>query len=221
MNELARRHVAHAIMLGGPFVVLAIMAGMLHLTHPDRRKRAVPTAWRRTLSGTWAVAAALHVSVIQEHLAQSLMLAVFFVLISAVQAVYSVFVWRRVSPRLLLLGLGTSSVVVALWSWTRIVSVPFGFGPREPVGVVDALCTAVEVLACMVSIRLLILARPALPSSPGYLGVGDLEAAQVAVGVQFGSDGECGGRHQIRMSKNRGDLAGAPRSFHPAGGLPE
>lgn len=156
-------------MLGGPFVLLAGLFGLLELTRPNRAPRApgVPT----TLLGlAWAAAATTHLTVIGEHFHESSLLGAFFLLLSLAQYAYALAVSFHSSQRLLLAGLAANLSVLLLWAYTRTIALPFGIGPRESVGAADLTATTCEVVAVVLTWIALRRAGAQLAPSPGHFG---------------------------------------------------
>ncbi len=150
MSELLRQHGAHAIVLGGPLLVMAAMLLLLRHGDPARERRAA-TSSLLPLSLCWWASGVIHLLVIGEHFEQAAALGVFFLVLAAVQLSYALMIAKRASRQLLLLGLLTNVAVIALWTWTRTVDVPFGLGAREPVGAVDLASTALEAAAVLLA----------------------------------------------------------------------
>lgn len=156
MSVFLRQHLAHMITLGGPFVVLLGMAGTLRLTDPHRRRAARPAPGVHVLLAVaWCASAGIHLAVTPEHFAEGTALGVFFLALSLAQLSYAALLARRPSPSLLLSGVAGNVAVVTLWAYSRLVAVPFGLGDREPVGLLDAAATALEVAAVVVALVLL------------------------------------------------------------------
>lgn len=161
MSEFLARHGAHIIVLGGPIVVLAGMFVVLELTKPERA-RARQTVLTRVLALAWAAVATTHLTVIKEHFGESPVLGSFFLVLSLVQYGYAVALLVHVTRRLLVLGLIANTSVILLWTYTRVVAIPFGLGGREPVGAVDLLATALEIGTVVVTLLVLTTATGAL-----------------------------------------------------------
>ena len=157
MSGFLARHGAHILVLGGPVVLLAAMFAMLELTRPDRTRRS-SSVLTRLLALTWAAVATTHLTIIREHFAESAVLGSFFLMLSLAQYGYAAAVLLRPSRRLLIVGMVTNLSVVLLWTYTRVVAIPFGLGPREPVGTVDLVATALEIVT--VALTSIALRRP-------------------------------------------------------------
>jgi hypothetical protein len=138
------QHLSHLLMLGLP-----LLAFVLILWGEWQRTAAVPVPLalvRRGVAGLGA--GVLHAGVIGHHLGESALLGAFFALLAATQvglALSLLFGARSVVQ----LSVFVQGGVVCLWLWTRTVGIPFGLagGRREEIGVLDLLCTALELTA--------------------------------------------------------------------------
>lgn len=166
MSEFLARHGAHLVVLGGPVVVLAGLFLMLELTRPDRTRRSA-NLWTWLLALTWAAVATVHLTVIAEHFREAVALGIFFLILSVAQYSYAVTVIRRASTRVLLIGMAASTAVILLWTYTRVVAIPFGIGPREPVETADLTATLLEV-GTVVLTALALSSRARVRSTAGY-----------------------------------------------------
>lgn len=156
MTTFLAQHAAHLIMFGGPLLVLGAMMLRLHLTDPARVARRPPRSRLiLVLAATWVAAAGVHLSVTPEHFREATLLGVFFLLLAGVQVTYAVALLRRPEQKLLLAGMVTNAAVIALWLWSRTISVPFGIGGREAVGATDLACTVIEAVSLALSVILL------------------------------------------------------------------
>lgn len=144
MSEFLSRHGAHIVVLGGPVVVLVALFAMLELTRPDRPRRD-SGVWTWLLALTWAAVATTHLTVIAEHFREAAVLGIFFLVLSIAQYGYATAVILRSSTRLLVIGFAMNLSVILLWTYTRVVAIPFGLGPREPAEAADLTATALEV----------------------------------------------------------------------------
>jgi hypothetical protein len=95
--------------------------------------------------------AVIHISSGVEHVKESLVFAIVFMLAAALQAVWAVVVWRRSSRRVLLFGLGLNLGIAIVWVLSRTTGLPVGPGAFTPeaVGLADAQSTANELLGCV------------------------------------------------------------------------
>jgi hypothetical protein len=145
------RHGAHLIVMGGPFL---LMIGMFAALQLDGRARLRTTSSPLValLAVCWVASATIHLLVIREHFDEALALGLFFLVTTVVQCGYALAVSLRPSRQLLAAGLTANLGMIALWAYTRMVSVPFGLGPRERVGVADVTATAFEAVAVMLAV---------------------------------------------------------------------
>ena len=87
-----------------------------------------------------------------------------FVAMGLIQVAAALFLLRRRPSRRVLYGVIVANVgIAALWAWTRFVALPMGpdAGSKEAVGMWDALCTAIEVLAAAVIVFAMTKTHPA------------------------------------------------------------
>ena len=105
-----------------------------------------------TLGLVWLVvacsagAAAVHGAVIGEHFRESVLYGWFFVLAALAQLAWAVLVARRPDRDLLLAGVIGNTLVILLWTVSRISGLPVGPEPwkAETVGPPDAIATTLE-----------------------------------------------------------------------------
>lgn len=172
MSGFLARHGAHIVVLGGPIVLLAGLFAMLELTRPGRT-RTRSSASTRLLALTWAAVATTHLTIIGEHYEESAVLGTFFLVLSLAQYGYAVAVLIRANTQLLVVGMIANASVVLLWVYTRVVAIPFGLGPREPIGTVDMVATGLEVATVALTLIALrgtraVALRAATPHSPSF-----------------------------------------------------
>jgi hypothetical protein len=93
-------------------------------------------------------AAAVHVFVIEAHLAEYWLFGVFFAVLAALQAAWAVAVLLRPTRRLLSWGAVGNAIVVGVWLVSRTVGLPLGpeAGSPEAVGFIDTAATVFEAL---------------------------------------------------------------------------
>ena len=120
----------------------------------DRRSAPVPridSTLALVLALTWS-AGLIHVVAAIGHLDGYAPFAVFFETLALAQLLWGVAVYRSPSNRLLWLGGLGSLAVVALWCISRTAGVPIGPHPwsPEPVGAIDAVCSADELVLAIV-----------------------------------------------------------------------
>lgn len=112
----------------------------LHRPTPPR----IPLARVVTVTGC-VVAAGIHVAVCPEHLREGVRFAAFFAALSLAQLATAAVAGRR--ERLPIAALvAVNGGAAALWALTRTVSLPFGLAEREPVGVLDLVTVAIELV---------------------------------------------------------------------------
>jgi hypothetical protein len=120
---------------------------------------------------SWS-AGLIHVKAGIDHLHEHVLVSVAFGLVAAAQLVWGIAVYRRPTRGLLAAGAALSVVVVALWAMSRVAGLPVGAGrfSPEPVGALDAVASADEVV-------LALLALLHLRAGPAARGVAPLAAA--------------------------------------------
>lgn len=126
-------------------------AGLRPAAEARRRGEAVAVA------GLLAVAGAIHVVAGVDHAPEYLPFAVAFFAMAAFQLLAAAAVARGTTTDALRGAIvGLSVAVAALWAVSRLVGLPIGPEPWQPeaVGVQDAVCTAAEVLAAVLMLRM-------------------------------------------------------------------
>lgn len=103
-----------------------------------------------------AVAGAVHLAVVPEHLEEYLAFGVFFAVVGIAQLLAAAVVLLRPGRRLLLAVAGAEAALAGLWWVSRTTGLPVGPEPwsPEPVGVPDVLCVLVEGLGAAVLLGL-------------------------------------------------------------------
>jgi hypothetical protein len=91
-------------------------------------------------------AAAIHLSVIQSHLDEGILFALFFLAIGWFQMLWPLAYFLRRSTRVAAVGLAVNLGITAVWVVSRTVGVPFGPTPWVPeaIGFADLLASALE-----------------------------------------------------------------------------
>ena len=122
------------------------------------RERRQPLAHDLVLAYglAWA-AGAIHLVAATEHLGEHVTYAVFFTVLGCFQLWWGIAIGRSPTRRLLLAGGIVSLAVVALWIVSRTNGIPIGpgSGGPEPVGALDSVASADELLlALLVGLRL-------------------------------------------------------------------
>lgn len=113
-----------------------------------RSERSIDrTVFMRLSFATASMAAGLiHASVVPHHLEGSTILGAAFVSTAIFQIAWAAPASVRLDPRVLDIGAAVNATVVAAWIASRTIGLPFGPHPwvAEPVGVVDATATVLE-----------------------------------------------------------------------------
>jgi hypothetical protein len=124
-----------------------------HLRAPNahRTQPRMAAAGRNLLWSTAAfsaVAAAIHLSVINEHFQESALYGTFFLALTAAQFGYAGWLLLHPSTAVLKAGAAASAGVALLWLATRTIGIPIGpaAGEVEPFGLADIAATASEAL---------------------------------------------------------------------------
>lgn len=96
----------------------------------------------------------IHVLAAIQHVDEYILFALFFALLAPTQFAWGIMLYRRPGRRLLLAGAGGSLLIAVLWVVSRTSGLPFGETPwkPEPVGTLDALATADEVVLALVAL---------------------------------------------------------------------
>src|SRR5438034_6386593 len=123
-------------------------------THPrSDGRRADRQAFRGSLRWFAALltagSAAIHLAVAPAHFQEYIPFGVAFVLAAAAQLALAGAVLMAPSRRLLAAAAAGTAGLVAVWLVSRTAGLPVGPRPRvpEPAGVVDVVCTAMELLS--------------------------------------------------------------------------
>jgi hypothetical protein len=150
-------HSGHIVLAVGWLVIFGALFGYerlrAHLRAPNaHRNQPRMAAARRNLlwstAGFSAVAAAIHLSVINEHFQESTLYGAFFLALTAAQFGYVGWILLHPSTAVLKAGAAASAGVVLLWLATRTIGIPIGpaAGEVEPFGPADITATASEAL---------------------------------------------------------------------------
>jgi len=120
-----------------------------------------PRVWRGDLvdvlvAGLLA-AAAIHATVIREHLAEWPAAGVFFIVLSVAEMAAAAMVLARLRPGALLAAVTVSVGSILLWLYSRTAGLPFGpdAGVPEPVGLTDAAASLVEAVTLVLAFLVL------------------------------------------------------------------
>jgi hypothetical protein len=95
-------------------------------------------------------AAAIHFAVIQEHLDEGELVALFFLVVGWAQAMWAIAFVMRPGDALRMIGAAGNALVVAIWLVSRTVGLPFGATPWQPesIGLADLFATGFELALC-------------------------------------------------------------------------
>ena len=123
----------------------------------DRSLPALST-WSIVAAMLSGFAAAIHLWVVPEHLAEWWGYGMFFLVLAAAQALYALVILRSQRPVLVVTGIVGTVAILALYAWSRVVAVPLGpmAGDVEEVGWLDTVCTIAEVTLAVVLLVLLV-----------------------------------------------------------------
>jgi hypothetical protein len=128
---------------------------------PPRAVAATVPNWLFIACGLSWGAALIHFSAAIDHVKESQLFVLFFVIVAAVQLAWGFLVCRRWSRRLVFGGAVLGLLVACVWAISRTTGVPIGPSPwhAEHAGVIDSIATSDEL-----TLVLLVLAY-------GYAGV--------------------------------------------------
>lgn len=184
------RHGVHLLSLAGPAVALAVFAAWADLRARTGGRVRTPAPVGRTLSAIAAafalVATAVHVRVAPEHFHEALVFGVFFVVTATCQLGWSALMLARPRMWTAVAGGVGNGAVLALWAYTRAVSVPIGpdAGRPEEIGALDIVATAAEaavvVLVIAIVVRAMRASRRSLPGDQLGEATGEVVAATEA-----------------------------------------
>jgi hypothetical protein len=135
----------------------AVQSGQL--TTVDQVLERVPahaardsSIWRGLAVGSSVAAAGAHAAVFPHHLEEAWYLGLFFLAVTLAQAAWACLVLLDTTDdRLLLAGIAGSLALVALWTVSRSIGLPFGLG-REPLGGWDVACAVWELVVVATSL---------------------------------------------------------------------
>jgi hypothetical protein len=136
------QHLQHLLMLAVP---LAVFCALFLREWRRTAGAALPTSLRLLVTGAVG-AAVVHGAVVPEHVEEAAALGWFFTLLALAQLTWSGLVLLLPRRQVVTAGVVAHAGVVVLWAWTRAVSVPFGLGEREQVGLADLAATGCELL---------------------------------------------------------------------------
>ncbi len=160
-----RTHLIHGLAVAVPMVVIASAIGYEKFTITRKRRRPagngeVPhlrtDASLKAIAVLWIAAGAIHLAITKEHFAENTLLGAFFLILAAAQFGYAAIILVSPSRLLIAAGLVTNLLVILLWTYTRVVAIPFGLGGREQVGAADIAASVFEAAVCLLSASTLI-----------------------------------------------------------------
>lgn len=98
-----------------------------------------------------AGAAAIHFAVIRDHFEEYWAFGLFFALSGWAQMLWALAIVRFAHRRLLLAGIAANIAIAVVWALSRTTGLPIGpnAGSAEPAHFIDALATAIELLAAL------------------------------------------------------------------------
>ncbi|WP_375491128.1 hypothetical protein [uncultured Jatrophihabitans sp.] len=149
-RSLVQLHLGHLVLLATWLLIVVVV----YLSGPRKQRDRRVTRRPAPARGPWLLAAAgatlasgvIHLVVIREHFAESLLYGYFFLVLTAAQAGWAAWVVARPQRALLLGGAAASLAVVVLWLATRTVGIPLGpaAGEKEAFGPLDIAASALE-----------------------------------------------------------------------------
>lgn len=156
-------HLPHLVMMLVPFAVFAGILGVQWRLSADTPLPA--PLW--LMSGLTAVAGGIHGAVTSHHAHEAAVLGWAMAVMCAVQLTWSA--WLLFAPRVRVIEVGVlgNLAVIVLWSWTRLLGIPFGIagGQRQVIGTWDAVCTLVEVAAVLAGLAHLMTTPQRVPAA--------------------------------------------------------
>jgi hypothetical protein len=159
------RHLPHLLMLVLPLLVFVGVFGLQWRAAADEQLPAPLWAMVATTVG----AASIHGAMTAHHAREAALLGWAMAVMAVVQLAWAVAVLFVPVRRTVEVGVVGNLSVVVLWAWTRLVGVPFGItgGVRQRIGVWDATCTLLEVVAVLAGLAwVLTRTSPAVPVLP-------------------------------------------------------
>jgi hypothetical protein len=142
-------HAGHILLLGAWVLVVAAVYvwTKLRARPAGHRPRLARSPWPAGAALAAIVSGGVHICVIGEHFEESALYGTFFLVLSAVQLGWAVWLLVRPSRAWLLSGAAAFVLVALLWLATRTVGIPLGpeAGELEEFGVLDIIASAAEV----------------------------------------------------------------------------
>ena len=162
MNHGVGEQLVHTVPLLVPVAALVGVFGTDVL-----RSLRTRSPWLAVAAVCSVVAAVVHVVVMPEHLDEYWLFGLFFGVLAVLQLGYVGLLALRPSRGLLVAGALVNAGTVALWLVSRTVGLPIGpaAGTPEPVGVLDVVSSAAEVLLVVATAVVVRQARAVQPSS--------------------------------------------------------
>lgn len=144
-GEDTNEHLAHASMLIAPFAVFGAIFAIEWRRGSETRVRRRRDRAVDLMAFSALVSGGVHLLMTHHHFVESTVLGAFFLALGVAQI--GLVVALLILPRagVVLVGVGVQLSVVLLWIWTRAISVPFGLGHREAVGLPDLVATTAEI----------------------------------------------------------------------------
>jgi hypothetical protein len=156
-------HSGHIVMALGWLVIFGALFSRERLAARRGAQRSEPVTqhpqppqaqgrgWLRSIAACSTVAAAIHLTVIDEHFREATVYGAFFLALTVAQFGFAVGVLLRPSAALLKAGVAACSGVVLLWIATRTLGIPIGpgSGAVERFGSADTAASAAETLAVL------------------------------------------------------------------------
>jgi hypothetical protein len=154
-------HGGHIVLLAVWLLIVAVVVvrGRLQNRRPVALLRS-PWLWGSALAS--ALAGGVHAAVIGEHFAESTLYGAFFLVLTILQFAWAAWLVLRPNRVWLVAGSVAAVAVALLWLATRTVGIPLGpaAGETEPVGALDTLASAAEVLVAAFGVLALRVGRP-------------------------------------------------------------
>ena len=155
------RHLPHLVMMVIPMVVFAGIFGVQWRLSAEERLPAVLWA----MVGVTVVSGSVHGAMTSHHAQEAALLGWAMAAMCVAQLTWAV--WLLFAPRTRVIEVGVlgNLGIVVLWTWTRLVGIPFGIagGQRQRIGSWDLTCTLLEVSAVLAGLAWLSGARFAVP----------------------------------------------------------
>ena len=123
----------------------------------DQAAKAPRRVTHLTAAGLLAAAGGLHLAALPNHLNTSTVAGAFFAVTAAAQLLGAVLVVTRPSARTIQAVVAGNIAVLVLWAMSRTTGLPTGaeLGVREPVGLLDGLAAAAEILVVVAGLAVM------------------------------------------------------------------